>query len=213
MLPARMRLGGSGHLSGKSTSKSSGSSSSSSTASSSSDVVEDPAGVAHLLGDAAADSEGPDEGGGDPPLPPPPEPPPREAAAAGPGAGGGSLSVDSTVIWKTFRFTLIRDRGQPAGWEVTCSCVAHVEDARCVRSLRWRAAGGRDLAERKLKRWCRQAFAPECPTTLSRRLLPRDGPEALPSLAELDAWDPPAAHLAEVASLQERRRRAGAQLH
>jgi len=114
------------------------------------------------------------------------------------------LLAESTIIWKTFKFTVVRDKGEDAGWEV--QCYRHREPGpKCVRSMRWRQGGGQELTERKLKHWCVEAFNTE--TRLSHMADVERHPDPVRSLEELDAVVIPAEHLAMCAHLEERRAR------
>ena len=112
-----------------------------------------------------------------------------------------------TAIWKTFKFTPIHDRtGEQTGWEVRCPFSGHRTAGRaaCTRTYRFNPHGGRERTERSLKWWCTAAFTSE--TRSDHTALPSCPPgRELPTLADLAAWQPPAAHVAAVAALEARR--------
>lgn len=138
-----------------------------------------------------------------PPAPPPaPHPAPRGAAAASssdaaaaPRAGGGAV-VETTMIWKTFKFTAVRNEVElHVGWEVTCYCEPHRRQGpRCVRTLRFAKHKGREMTEHMLKWWCVAGFSSSVNTCQLHKKLPHM-PDELPPLQELEAFEVPPEHV------------------
>lgn len=66
------------------------------------------------------------------------------------GGGGGGL-VETTEIWRNFKFTEVKVGGQVVGLEAMC--YIHKCKSRCTRTLRFTRHGGREATLRKLKWW------------------------------------------------------------
>ena len=112
---------------------------------------------------------------------------------------------ESVVIWKTFKFTQIRRDGVHDGWEARCYHGGHNPQGSrtgCTRTLRFSAGGGPEATERKLKCWCSRAWLHSRKSGHPRE--PRH-PDALPSLEELEAFEPPPAHTEAMAERGGRR--------
>ena len=123
------------------------------------------------------------------PVEPPAEPPVKQDARVrgGPGGGGGVVA-EGTFLWKTFKFTEVKNEVfEVVGFEVSCHIQAHKHRGpRCSRTLRFKRYGGRDLTERCLKWWCVQGFDMEkcatCPAHKGQPYKPDGEPPSTQAL-------------------------------
>ena len=112
------------------------------------------------------------------------------------------------MYWKGFKLTLKKDTvtGEPCGLECTCYRPEHTEKGKkgCTGTLAFGGlGGGREFVERKLKHWAQCAFDPRAVSKADhqdrRVLFPLHVPEAdLPTLLELETWNPPDHYLGHV---------------
>ena len=98
--------------------------------------------------------------------------------------------LDTTLAWKSFRFTEVKTLGVAVGYEVNCFIAAHTTAGKCTRSMRFAKHGGRELAEHKLKCWAVAGFDEAVRSQMDHSALPWDL-EPRPSLEELEAFQVP----------------------
>lgn len=128
------------------------------------------------------------------------------AARARAGASGG-LRIDTTIPWKTFKFTEVKESKEGekvcVGYEVTCYIECHRTQSggragRCTRTLRFARHGGRMETIQKLRWWAISGFA--LPSKQLHQQLPFEPPSGLPTMEELEAFEVPDAHFESLPS-------------
>ena len=95
--------------------------------------------------------------------------------------------LDTTLLWKTFRFTEVKSEGIASGYEVNCYICDH---NRCTRTMRFAKHGGRERTEHMLKCWAVSGFAKRVKTNCDHAALPWL-PDPLPPLEELEGFEVP----------------------
>ena len=95
--------------------------------------------------------------------------------------------LDTTLLWKTFRFTEVKSVGVAVGYEVNCCICNH---NRCTRTMRFAKYGGRERTEHMLKCWAVGGFAKGVKTNYDHAALPWSL-DPLPPLEELEGFEVP----------------------
>ena len=114
---------------------------------------------------------------------------PRCAASAAAAPSGVSRTMlDTTVYWKSFKFTEVKGKdGQVNGYEVTCKITEHKDKTRCTRSMRFGKHGGRDVTVHKLKWWCVAGYHANVGSKAEHQGLPFAPAAGLPTWSEIEA--------------------------
>ena len=119
---------------------------------------------------------------------PEPELAPQPLHGGGGGGGGGGKTADATILWKTFKFTEIKDRDlEVVGIEVSCYIEAHKRKGpRCSRTLRFRKHCGRVATVQKLMWWCTRGLdAQVCTNCTTHQAEPNVPPSWLPKVEDV----------------------------
>lgn len=99
------------------------------------------------------------------------------------GGTGGRL-IDTTQMWKGFKFTEVKSNSIVVGLEAMC--YRHPCASRCTRTLRFARHGGRPNTEHKLKWWAAAGWGQDVQDSRAHMCLPKT-PANLPSLESLEA--------------------------
>jgi hypothetical protein len=116
--------------------------------------------------------------------------------------------LDSTLIWRGFKITLVTRQGVTTAYEASCYIVGHhIQGAtkRCTRTRAFLLYGGHEQVERMLKYWCLFGHCAECEDSDNHQAMVDPLAHELPSLDELDNTD-----VGEEKDLQSSKRRRNA---
>ncbi len=110
-----------------------------------------------------------------------------EAAAKASSSMGGRRSVlETTLYWKSARFTEKKKYGITCGYEATCYVQAHCGPNRCTRTLGFGKHGDPSEVLHKLKWWAARGLDPSVASLDDHQALPVEPAVGLPPLSDIE---------------------------